>query len=100
MDFEEILNRAEIEDHEAWRAELLDSHTGMISGANARIDELEAEAAEWKAKYESAAAHNYELLRSVTAEKDAEEHEDEELHATEDELGEEDRKFDDLIEEI
>lgn len=100
MDWDEILNREDVTDLEAWRGELGSAHENMITGANARIAELEADVAEYKKKYEETAAHNYELMRSVTAEHDEAAHEDEELHATEDELGEEDRRVEDLFKEM
>lgn len=99
-EWDDILNRADVTDWEAWRGEIGTAHENMIAGANARISELEGEVAEYKKKYEETAAHNYELMRSVTGERKEDEHTEDELHATEDELGEEDRKFDDLIEEM
>ena len=99
MTLEELLAMEEVEDWGAWRGDVANAYQNVSAGYNAKVEELEASVAEWKKKYEETAAHNYELMRSVTSEKKDEDYTDRELHATEDELGEEDKKFDDLLED-
>jgi hypothetical protein len=99
MTLDELLAMEEVEDWGAWRGEVSNAYQTVNAGFNARVEELESEVAEWKKKYEETAAHNYELMRAVTGEKKTEEHTERELDATEDELGEEDKKFDDLLED-
>lgn len=99
MTLEELLAMEEVEDWGAWRGDVANAYQNVSAGYNAKVEELEASVADWKKKYEETAAHNYELMRAVTSEKKDEDHTDSELHATEDELGEEDKKFDDLLED-
>lgn len=91
MDLLELLGLDEIEDYEGWCNDVKAAWPIYNDGQVAAIEQATAETAQWKDKYEEAAAKNYELIMAETGKT-------EEVESTEEEP-EEEKSLEEIVQE-